>query len=159
QMQHGLLIPTLHVEELNPNINFATSPFVVQDEVAPWQRPCIEIDGVTREYSRIAGISSFGAGGANAHVILEEYREPVQPDPVRDTGDHTIQDRLATTFVLSARKAEQLHAQAQQLLHAIAHRPLTDADLASLAYTLQMGREAMDERLAMTASAITELAE
>src|SRR5262249_24808049 len=159
QMQHGLLVPTLHVDELNPKINFATSPFLVQRELAPWQRPWIEINGVTREYSRIAGVSSFGAGGANAHVILEEYHEPIRHAVVRDTGDRTIRDRLATIFVLSARKEEQLYARVRQLLHTIAHRPLTDADLASLAYNLQEGREAMDERLALSAGAITELAE
>ena len=45
QMQHGLLVPTLHVDELNPNIDFAESPFLPQRELAAWQRPRIEIDG------------------------------------------------------------------------------------------------------------------
>ena len=129
QMQHGLLVPTLHVDELNPNIDFAESPFLPQRELAAWQRPRIEIDGMTQEYGRIAGVSSFGAGGANAHVILEEYREPVGKTVVRENGDRATRDRLSTMFVLSARKAEELRARAQQLLHAIAQRPLTDADL------------------------------
>jgi 3-oxoacyl-(acyl-carrier-protein) synthase/acyl carrier protein len=159
QLHHERLVPTLHVDELNPNIDFAESPFVPQRELAPWQRPRIEIDGETREYARIAGVSSFGAGGANAHVILEEYREPVQPAVVPEPGDRATRDRLATLIVLSARKEEELHARARQLLHTIAQRPLTDADLARMAYTLQVGREAMDERLALTASAITELEE
>jgi len=159
QLQHGLLVPSLHAEELNPNIDFAQSPFHVQRELAPWRRPCIELDGNIVEYSRIAGVSSFGAGGANAHVIVEEYREPGRNAVVRDTDDHGIRDRLATMIVLSARKEEQLHARAQQLLHAIAHRPLTDDDLASVAYTLQVGREAMEERLALIASSVVELAE
>ena len=159
QMRHGLLVPTLHVDELNPNIDFSQSPFLPQRDLSVWQRPRIEVDGNTQEYGRIAGVSSFGAGGANAHVILEEYRELVGEAVVGESDDRANQDRLATIFVLSARKAEELQARAQQLLHAIAYRPLTDADLASMAYTLQVGREAMDERLALTAASIADLAE
>ena len=66
-------MPSLHAEELNPHIDFANSPFVVQRELAAWQRPVVEIDGVSREVPRLAGISSFGAGGSNAHVVIEEY--------------------------------------------------------------------------------------
>jgi acyl transferase domain-containing protein/aryl carrier-like protein/SAM-dependent methyltransferase len=159
QLQHEQLVPTLHADEVNPNIDFARSPFVPQRELAPWSRPQIDGDGETREYSRIAGVSSFGAGGANAHVILEEYREPVVQSDVRWAGDHAIREALSTVFVLSARKPEELRARARQLLQAIARRPLTDADLASITYTLQTGREAMEERLALTAASIAELAE
>lgn len=159
QLQHGLLVPSLHAEELNPNIDFAQSPFHVQRELAPWRRPCIELDGNMVEYSRIAGVSSFGAGGANAHVIVEEYREPGRNAIARDTDDHNIRNRLATMIVLSARKEEQLHTRARQLLHAIAHRPLTDDDVASVAYTLQVGREPMEERLALIAGSVVELEE
>jgi polyketide synthase PksN len=74
----GTLVPSLHSSVLNPNIDFAQTPFVVQQELAPWPRPVLDIGGVKREYPRIAGISSFGAGGANAHVVIEEYREPVR---------------------------------------------------------------------------------
>ncbi|MBN3526391.1 SDR family NAD(P)-dependent oxidoreductase [Paenibacillus apiarius] len=73
QMKSGLLAPSLHAAELNPHIDFANSPFYVQRELAAWKRPVIEHNGIKREYPRMAGVSSFGAGGANAHVILEEY--------------------------------------------------------------------------------------
>src|SRR5215467_9297485 len=67
QLKHSQLVPSLHAQTLNPNIDFAATPFVVQQELAPWRRPVVESDGLRREYPRIAGISSFGAGGANAH--------------------------------------------------------------------------------------------
>ncbi|KAF6595067.1 hypothetical protein H6F38_34450, partial [Paenibacillus sp. EKM208P] len=68
QMKNQTLVPSLHAQELNPNIHFGQTPFVVQQELGEWRRPVVEIDGETREYPRIAGISSFGAGGSNAHV-------------------------------------------------------------------------------------------
>ena len=72
QMRHGQLVPSLHAEELNPNIDFATTPFVVQRQLCEWTRPVVE----GREEPRMAGISSFGAGGSNAHVIVSEYIGP-----------------------------------------------------------------------------------
>ncbi len=69
QMQNGQITPSLHTEKLNPNIDFHKTPFAVQQEIGDWRRP--EIDG--KKASRIAGLSSFGAGGANAHIILEEF--------------------------------------------------------------------------------------
>ncbi|MHA7237856.1 beta-ketoacyl synthase N-terminal-like domain-containing protein, partial [Burkholderia pseudomallei] len=65
QMKHRELVPTLHAHEPNPDIDFARSPFVLQRTLAPWPQPAL--DG----WPRIAGVSSFGAGGANAHVVLE----------------------------------------------------------------------------------------
>ena len=69
QMQHRQLAPSLHATELNPNIDFANTPFIVNQRLCDWPKPII--DG--KEYPRIAGISSFGAGGSNAHVIIQEH--------------------------------------------------------------------------------------
>ncbi|MCP4993013.1 MAG: polyketide synthase, partial [Gammaproteobacteria bacterium] len=73
QMKYQQLVPSLHSESLNPHIDFEATPFQVQRELAAWERPVIEVDGVQREYPRRAGLSSFGAGGANAHLIVEEH--------------------------------------------------------------------------------------
>jgi acyl transferase domain-containing protein len=61
-LQRRQLPPTLHFKRPNPQIDFAASPFVVVDSLRPW-----ESDGPRR-----AGVSAFGVGGANAHVVLEE---------------------------------------------------------------------------------------
>src|SRR6185312_11990184 len=45
QMKHGMLVPSLHAETLNPHIDFANSPFVVQRELAPWKRPVLRVNG------------------------------------------------------------------------------------------------------------------
>ncbi len=61
-LHHKVLPPSLHFKRPNPQIDFAASPFVVVDSLRPW-----ECAGPRR-----AGVSAFGVGGANAHVVLEE---------------------------------------------------------------------------------------
>ncbi|UMR33393.1 SDR family NAD(P)-dependent oxidoreductase [Massilia sp. MB5] len=145
QLKHQQLAPSLHSRSLNPNIDFGNTPFVVQQELAPWLRPVDQSQGVRRELPRVAGISSFGAGGANAHVVIEEYTD-VRPVAAL---------RGPAVVLLSARDDERLQEQVRQLLAALA-QPGQIA-LADLAYTLQVGREAMDERLALLASSLDDL--
>ena len=154
QMKYGQLAPSLHTEELNPNIDFEKTPFVVQRELGEWKRPRITAAGQTRERPRMAGISSFGAGGANAHLIVEEY--VALNDHQRTT---TIDERQSSIIVLSAKTEDQLKSQARNLVSAIHARRLTDADLPSVAYTLQTGREAMEERVAVIVNTTKELEE
>ncbi|WP_327320425.1 SDR family NAD(P)-dependent oxidoreductase [Streptomyces sp. NBC_01235] len=125
QMRHGELVPTLHTHALNPHIDFAGTPFQVQREVGPWRT-----DGTPRR----AGISSFGAGGANAHVIVEEYTPP----PVRRYPAPGL-------VVLSAKDEDRLRAAAGELA---AFLDTAEVDLTELVHSLQTGREAMTERLA-----------
>lgn len=73
QMQHNLLVPSLHSKELNHYIDFKNSPFYVQQEVSEWGKTKYEKDNIVYEIPRRAAISSFGAGGSNAHVLLEQY--------------------------------------------------------------------------------------
>jgi acyl transferase domain-containing protein/NAD(P)-dependent dehydrogenase (short-subunit alcohol dehydrogenase family) len=64
-LRYKVLPPSLHCEHPNPNIDFAHSPLYVNTELKPWTAPA---DGV-----RCAGVSAFGFGGTNFHVVLEEY--------------------------------------------------------------------------------------
>ncbi|MGZ8250489.1 MAG: beta-ketoacyl synthase N-terminal-like domain-containing protein, partial [Methylomagnum sp.] len=99
-----------------------------------------------------AGLSSFGAGGVNVHAIIEEYpASPRSSEP--DSGPQLI--------VLSARTAQELEANALRLGHFLRARAASpDAPrLRDVAYTLQVGREAMEERLALAASDLADLAE
>ncbi len=153
QMKYRQLVPSLHSKTLNPNIDFSSTPFVVQQQLSEWKRPVVNIDGSTKEYPRTAGISAFGAGGANAHIIIQEYT-----GVNKNTSDKlTIDDNNPAVIVMSARNEARLKEQAQQLITAINEQQYTDKDLADMAYTLQAGREAMDERLAMLASSIEQL--
>jgi acyl transferase domain-containing protein len=60
------LPPSLNFKQPNPNIDFGSSPFYVNTELRSWEQPAG--DGVRR-----AGVSAFGFGGTNFHVVLEEY--------------------------------------------------------------------------------------
>ena len=69
QMQHEKIVPSLHSKILNKNIDFTKTPFRVNQKLTSWPKPIV--NGI--EQNRLASISSFGAGGSNAHLVLEEY--------------------------------------------------------------------------------------
>ena len=144
QMRHRQIVPSLHSERLNPHIDFDKSPFVVNQSLRDWDAPVV--DG--RLLPRIAGISSFGAGGSNAHMLIEEYNAPVE-QPVT---------HAQVVVVLSARTAEQLRQKARELL-AFVRSDVDAIDATAMAYTLQVGREPMDERLGFVVSTTESLAE
>ncbi|HET8798526.1 MAG TPA: beta-ketoacyl synthase N-terminal-like domain-containing protein, partial [Thermoanaerobaculia bacterium] len=144
QMQYRQIVPSLHSERLNPHIDFERTPFVVNQSLCPWEQPVIE----GRRIPRIAGISSFGAGGSNAHVIVEEA-EPVVMAP-QETGPVAV--------LLSARTDDQLRHKARELLEFVRAR-MSALDPASVAYTLQVGREPMDERVGFIVDSLELLTE
>jgi polyketide synthase PksN len=143
QMKHGQIAPSLHSSALNPNIDFENSPFVVNQTLRAWEPP--RIDG--RDLPRIAGISSFGAGGSNAHLVVQEY---VHTGPAADL------DGQPAAIVLSARTPEQLMQKVGDLL-AFVRREKSGVDLHAVARTLQAGREAMEERLALIVQSLDQL--
>ncbi|MBU1082661.1 MAG: SDR family NAD(P)-dependent oxidoreductase, partial [Spirochaetes bacterium] len=153
QLKYKTLVPSLHAKELNPHIDFAQSPFKVQQEACPWERPQISMDGKPRQFPRIAGISSFGAGGSNAHIIIEEYdpdNETV-PDPKQMAPQEPV------IIVLSAKSQVQLHQQARQLLAAISDPAFSKTRLKDVAWTLQTGRQAHGKRLGLIVKSFTDL--
>ncbi|CAM2069617.1 SDR family NAD(P)-dependent oxidoreductase [Sulfidibacter corallicola] len=112
QLHHRTLVPSLHSRDLNPYIDFENSPFVVQQETRPWAAPEPGSADAPQPSPRRAAISSFGAGGANAHVILEEYRRPARPSLPSQVGAANE----AALVVLSAKDARGLLASAANLL-------------------------------------------
>ncbi|MCX8128558.1 MAG: SDR family NAD(P)-dependent oxidoreductase [Clostridia bacterium] len=152
QLKHRQLVPSLHAEVLNPNIDFSNTPFVVQSELSEWNRPVVEVNGEKREFPRIAGISSFGAGGSNAHVVIEEYIPEAS-----GTTQTAAKTSNPAVIVLSARNRSQLLEQAKRLLSFIREEKIQDSSLADFAFTLQVGREEMEERLAFTAASFGEV--
>ena len=129
------LPPSIHFDCPNPAIDFANSPFVVNDQLMCWPR--------TAEPRR-AGVSSFGVGGTNAHVVMEEA--PLVPPSGAAHGPQLLQ--------LSARSAAALDRMVAQLAdHLDAHPSL---NLADVAHTLQVGRSRFAHRLCVVAESVAE---
>ncbi|WP_198683407.1 beta-ketoacyl synthase N-terminal-like domain-containing protein [Peristeroidobacter agariperforans] len=144
QMKHRTLVPSLHSVELNEGIDFAGSQFYVQQRVEEWAPR--ELDGV--RLPRRAGLSAIGAGGTNAHVVLEEYKHAPRIDQLNGRGDRI--------FPLSAESGIQLREAAVRLHGFLSKRPGYDAD--DVAHTLQVGRKSFDFRLVVFASDLHDLA-
>ncbi|WP_052729380.1 SDR family NAD(P)-dependent oxidoreductase [Chromobacterium vaccinii] len=144
QMRHRSLAPSLHSARLNPHIDFESTPFIVNQALRPWDAP--EENG--RALPRIAGISSFGAGGSNAHLIVAEY---IQPAFAGELAGPAI-------VPLSARTGQQLAQKASDLL-AYLRRQEHEPSLSALSHTLQAGREAMDARAAFVVDSLPQLTE
>lgn len=154
QMKHHSLVPSLHSDPLNSKIQFESTPFVVQKNLSSWEKPKLTIDGETKEFPRIASLSSFGAGGANSHLLVEEYSPATtEVTPVS----------LPVVILLSAKTETQLKIAAKSLLAFIESYEInqeadnkTAIDLLSMAYTLQVGREAMPVRLGFECKSVDD---
>lgn len=130
-LHHRTLVPTVHFTTPNPHIDWKSTPFFVSAETRPW---------VTDRGPLRAGVSAFGIGGTNAHVVLEEA--PTLPAPHRDSSPQLL------TF--SARSKPALHDMTQGMARHFAEHP--GLHLADVAHTLQSGRELFRHRAAVVAT-------
>jgi amino acid adenylation domain-containing protein len=137
-LANEFLPATIHFTKRNPQLDFASSPFVVSETATTWDRT---------DQPRRAGVSSFGVGGTNVHAILEEA-------PQRAPSDAALGPQL---IVLSARTPAALAASAARLAsHLDAHASSsTNINLADMAFTLQCGRREFAERLCVVANDAT----
>ncbi|PEL52430.1 type I polyketide synthase [Bacillus wiedmannii] len=141
-LHHKLIPPTLNFEKANPQIDFDNSPFFVNTSLRPW---------VSNNSVRRAGISSFGMGGTNAHLILEEA-------PKLDLlTDRDVEDYELVT--ISANTESALKKIAKNLSEDLDKR--SELSLTDVAYTLNTGRKELKYRFAFTSinknEAINEL--
>jgi acyl transferase domain-containing protein len=130
-LEHRQLPAMVHFDRANPAIDLENGPFYVNRELVAWPAA----GGAPRR----AGVSAFGIGGTNAHVVLEEAPAPGEPDgrvrswqllPLSAASDRALRD-------LAGRFAEHLASD------------IPAADLADAAHTLQVGRRQLERRLAV----------
>ncbi len=126
-LENGQLPPSLHFKKANPRIDFHSSPFFVNAKLRRWKSPA---------GPRRAGVSAFGIGGTNAHMVLEEA-------PKR-AGRKADSDSLGSLLVLSARSPQSLEKASRNLAAHLKAKP--EIDLADVAHTLQTGRRAFSHR-------------
>lgn len=141
-MRHGYLPPSLYCEQGNPLLEMSGTDFYLARQGAEWPRPIID----SREQPRMAGVSSFGAGGTNAHVILEEYRPSEQTAGTPCLRCHAREPLLVP---LSAHSPDRLQAVAAGLLDFLQAGQTAgqEPELLRLSYTLQTGRDALQHRV------------
>jgi amino acid adenylation domain-containing protein len=135
-LHHKKLLPSLGYQSPNKNIDFPDSPFYVQTEFSDW----------TSTAKRIAGVSSFGVGGTNVHVVMEEYQD-YAPVPVSGPG------RPYELLNWSAKSENSRNAYAPALLEYLDKNQ--NVHLADVAYTLQKSKEAFRFRRFMVSNDTT----
>ncbi len=169
QMKHRKLVPSLHSANLNSEINFGNSAFRVQQSLEDWMP--VSSRTATNTVPLRAGISSFGAGGSNAHVILEQYVHVIAQQctssnshpfliPISARSERML-DRYILDVIQSLRKFKSDHTIPDDAeKHAAAVASLlesTERDfLERFSYTMQTGREPMEHRVAFVGTTILE---
>jgi amino acid adenylation domain-containing protein len=146
-LRHGAIPPILHFRRLNPNIALEGTPFVVPTDLVPWPR---------NGKPRIAGTSSFGWSGTNAHVVLEEAPEAPTSRAAENTGARVGEDG-PWVLPLSAQGPDALRA-----LVSAHHARLSRGDapaVPDLCYTAAVRRSHLDHRLTAVGASHAELAD
>ncbi|MFI1358016.1 SDR family NAD(P)-dependent oxidoreductase [Streptomyces sp. NPDC020898] len=131
QMRHGSLVPSLHAEPTNPHLDFATTPFKISTEREMWPA----------DLPLVSAVSSFGAGGANAHVVVRGVPEQTGA-PAAATGP----ERDCYVIPLSHHSSAGLQLAMDELRQWL-HEGRVDMD--ALAYTLACCRDSLPHRVAI----------
>ena len=132
-LQHGEIPPLLHLQQVSSYISLNHSPMSIATELQPW---------VAQEMPRIAGVSGFGFGGTNCHVVLEEAPPVVA---VRSEPDRPLH-----LLALGAKNESALVQMAQRFeAYLAAH---SEVNFADMCFTANTGRSHGDYRLAVIAA-------
>jgi len=132
-LYHKQIPASINFKKPNPHIDFQNSPFYVNDKLTDWN--------TNANKKRIAGVSSFGVGGTNVHVVVEEGENVVTKSSA---------SRPSQLICWSAKSERSLGAYADKLVKYLTENP--DTSLADIAYTLQTSRGDFNHRRFVVAS-------
>jgi acyl transferase domain-containing protein len=138
QLQNELIPPLLHFRSPNTKIDFENSPFFPVSKPLEWKR------GTS---PRRAGVSAFGVGGTNAHVVIEEA-PPARP---------SSPSRKCQLLLLSAKTDTALQNMSERLAASVEAHP--DMVLSDVAFTLHRGRQRFKHRRALCVGSAAEVVE
>ena len=142
-LYHKLLPPTINCQTPNPKANFGTGPLFVNSELRPWIH--------SADHPRRAGVSAFGFGGTNFHVVVEEYEGAYLEDTPAPRSSWPTE-----LLVWSADSLADLDAQHNTLVQTLASGAAPR--LADLAYTCwQQFRPEKRYRRVLVASSLEEV--
>ncbi|MGE3402206.1 MAG: type I polyketide synthase, partial [Vicinamibacterales bacterium] len=148
-MQHRAVPAHLHFNRPNPNVSWDETPFAVPTRLTPWES----------DRPRAAGVSAFGLGGTNAHIVLAEAPPAAPGDGPAKAGPHDTSGphELAGPWPLplSAATPEALGALRDRY---VAFLENTDAPFAAIAASAAARRSHFSERLVVVASSATDAA-
>ena len=136
-LQHGQIPGQAHLEQLNPHLSLQGTRLEISQQPTPW----------AATGTRRAGISAFGFGGTNAHVIVEQAKEA--------TGRSTVPERPYHLLTLSGKSAAGLGQLAKRYDQFVESKP--DVSLADLCHTANTGRTHFQHRLAIGAANLDQL--
>jgi natural product biosynthesis luciferase-like monooxygenase protein/amino acid adenylation domain-containing protein len=150
-LQHQEIPPNLHFKTLNPYISLAETAFAIPTQSQPWQiKP--NSSGENGVELRLAGISSFGFGGTNSHVIVSEV--PTNTQIAKEIEQKPL-ERPWHLLTLSAKNEEALKASARRYQQYLANHP--DIPLADVCFTANSRRSHFNHRLALVAKNSLEM--
>jgi len=151
-LEHRTLVPSLHFNEPNPDINLELSGFTVNTETRRWEHRIL--DGKIQPLR--AGVSAFGIGGTNAHVVLEEAPDAILSDAMAEQltdGEQAVLCNTPLFALLPVSAASEMALQNNIMqLQDFLNEP-KQHNLQDVAFTLQTGRQ----HLPLRACAIAEI--
>jgi len=137
-LQHDLIPANLHFNQANPHVDWAALPIDIVAQSRDWPRSA---------GARIAGVSSFGFSGTNAHVVISDSTAgtAISSDPQQQTTQQT--ERPLHVLSLSALNQQSLKALAQRYLEQLQRS--SDSALPDLCFSANTARTAFGQRLAL----------
>ena len=138
-LQHQAIPPNLHFKQLNPLIDLSDTNITIPQQLQPWQM----------QQPRYAGVSSFGFGGTNAHVIVGDG------EVEKSTESNNLPERPLHLLTLSAKSEPALTDLVLNYQDYLANNP--EVTLKDICYTSNTGRTHFDRRLAIAAESKAQL--